>query len=76
MLRLAVVLCLLWPAAAFAGQARGQFQVGIIITGKGSASTIKPKTGAKNAAVASPAQTATARIGSPVVRRKAAPAAP
>ncbi len=68
MWRLAVVLCLLWPSAVFAGQTRGQLQVGIVITGKSSGSTIKPKAvvGAKNdAAVASPARASRTRGGSP-----------
>jgi hypothetical protein len=54
-------------------------QVGMIITGKSSSSTIKPKaaTGAKNgAAVASPAEAAKARSGSTMVRRNTVPAIP
>jgi len=34
MLRLAVVVCLMIPSAAFAGENRRSFQVGITITGK------------------------------------------
>lgn len=44
--------CLIWPAAACAGQATSQFQVGITITGKPAAPT------PANAAAA-PAQTTT-----------------
>ncbi len=78
MWRLAIVLSLLWPSAAFAGQARAQFQVGMIITGKGSASTVKSKTvaGTKNGAVASRAQTTKARIRSAIAARQTVPATP
>jgi hypothetical protein len=79
MWRLAVVLSLLWPSAVFGGQTRGQMQVGMIITGKSSSSTIKPKAvaGAKNgAAAASPAEAAKARSGSTMVRRNTVPAIP
>jgi hypothetical protein len=39
------VLYLLLSSATFAGESRGQLQVGITITGKGNASAVSPKTG-------------------------------
>ena len=70
MRRLAIVLCLLSPSAVFAGETRGQLQVGITITGKSGSSTISPKilAGATNGAAESPPQsTLRAGAGSPNV---------
>jgi hypothetical protein len=39
MWRLAFVVCLLPSSVVFAGETRGQFQVGLTITGNGKAST-------------------------------------
>jgi hypothetical protein len=46
MWRLAFVLCLLPSSIVFAGETRGQLQVGLTITGSGKAVTVNPKSAA------------------------------
>jgi hypothetical protein len=46
MWRLAFVVCLLPSSVAFAGETRGQLQVGLTITGNGTASTVATKSAA------------------------------
>ena len=43
MLKLVFVLCLLLSSTVFAGESRGQLQVGITITGTGNSSVVSPK---------------------------------
>jgi len=42
MWKLAFVLCLLPSSIVFAGESRGQLQVGLIITGNSKASAVRP----------------------------------
>ena len=71
MWKIAVVLSLLSPITAFAGQATGTIRVGFIITGPRNASAANPKT------ATDPADATTASVAQPTKKpRTGAAAAP